>query len=261
MQITRSNSTSAINKILAVVVAVIIIIAAIIAVLLFTISGPLSVSFTISSSGSIFSTGQSVPFSVNQNSSASITSVAWNFGDGQNQTTGTGSTSHSYSNGGLLILFPQRLLPVSKSSFRLLQDRLQTICLCTLLRSSHLTEAEGQTAAVPTIDFQPSLNAKEPIFNVGETVNVFGGFLESPGNSKLDESESYAWNFGNGQTQTVAANSATFLPAQNLTTSYSSPGIYTITLTLTTMENGTSSTYSVTTDRTIRTTSPTRLLP
>jgi peptide/nickel transport system substrate-binding protein len=255
MKVILSNSTSAINKILAVVVAVIIIVAAIIAVLLFTISGPLSVSFSISSSGSIFSTGQSVPFSVNQNSSAAITSVAWNFGDGQNQTTSTGSASHSYSNGGSYLVSAkvtasqQKLLSSSTGSATN-YDSLYPITVQT-----NLTESEGQTASVPTIDFQPSLNAKEPIFNVGETVHVFGGFLESPGNSNWTI-ENYAWNFGNGQTQTVPANSSTFLPAQNLTTSYSSPGIYTITLTLTTMENGTSNTYSVTTDRTIAATSP-----
>jgi ABC-type transport system substrate-binding protein len=86
------------------------------------------------------------------------------------------------------------------------------------------------------------------VFNVGTAVNPVGGFLELPANSNFTIQQ-YAWNFGNGQKQTVSPSSATSEPTQNATVTYSSPGLYPLSLTLTTTWNG--ETVSVTTVNTV----------
>src|SRR5208282_2870207 len=61
--------------------------------------------------------------------------------------------------------------------------------------------------------------------------------------------QGYAWDFGNGNKQTAAASSDTWLPSENVTSSYSNPGLYPLSLTLNTASNG--ETFSITTVRTI----------
>jgi ABC-type transport system substrate-binding protein len=111
-----------------------------------------------------------------------------------------------------------------------------------------LSQNQGQEASVPTISLPTSTNPTAPVFNTGDVVHPVGGFLEAPANSNWTISE-YAWDFGNGNKQTVAASNDTGEPVQNVTATYSTPGLYPVSLTLTTGFSG--GTFSVTTVRTI----------
>jgi peptide/nickel transport system substrate-binding protein len=235
---------------------VIIIVAAILGGLYF-LGGPLALSFTIGTSTNVGAAGSPVTFTVFPSvSGATISSVVWNFGDGNTATTSSASTSHTYANGGHYLVEAQ----VTASYINLLHSYTTTVtnnlALFPLEIQANLSPALATNASVPTINFDVTKNAKAPVFQTGETVYAFGGYLEQPANSSLWTIDRYTWDFGNGQKQTVAADPTNnYLPAQNITTSYSSPGLYPMKLTLTTNSSTGLPPVNVTTIQTVAITS------
>jgi len=238
---TRSRT-----KALAVIVVAIVVVAA---VSFYFISQPVHLSVSVASSTSVGTAGSPITFTVIPTpSSASISSVLWNFGDGVNQTVSGATAAHTYANGGRYLVLAQ--VTATYQNFLLPGSAIASnnAALFPLTIEANFTQNGAQEGSVPTIDFPSSTNPTAPIFNVGETVSSVGGFLELPADSNWTIQE-YSWNFANGNSQTVNASNETGDPIQNVTASYSNPGLYPLSLTLTTTSNGES--FSVTTMRTI----------
>ncbi|MEB3691495.1 MAG: ABC transporter substrate-binding protein [Caldisphaeraceae archaeon] len=104
---------------------------------------------------------------------------------------------------------------------------------------------------VPTIVFNVTKNPTAPIFTVGEAAYFSGGFLQPPSGTNMTIYE-YVWNFGNGKTLKVMANKTTHLPVTNpVSTTYSSPGLYSVSLTIITKNTYTGKTYNYTSYQTV----------
>jgi len=234
------------TKVLAIVVVVILIVAVL---SIYLTSRPVSLAVSVAASTSVGTAGSPVTFTVIPTpSSVSVTSVVWNFGDGTNQTSSGVSTTHTYANGGRYLIFAQ--VTANYQSFLIASTVTGSngLTLFALTVEPNLSSADAQEASVPTISFAAATNPTAPVFNVGDSVQPSGGFLELPANSNWTI-QTYTWNFGNGQRQSVSASNSTSEPAENVTGTYSTPGLYPLSLTLTTDWNG--ATFSVTTVRTI----------
>jgi len=230
----------------AVLVIVIVVVASVVG--FYLMAKPTSVSISVATSASVGTAGSPVTFTaIPSVSSASISSVVWNFGDGANQTVNGASTTHTYTNGGRYLILAevtttsQGLIPSSVVSSN-------SLSLFPLTVLPSLTQDQSQEASVPTVSFPSATNPTAPLFNVGDIVHPVGGFLEAPANSNWTITQ-YSWSFGNGNQQTVSASNDTGYPTQNVTASYSNPGLYPLSLTLTTGYNG--ATFNVTTIRTV----------
>jgi hypothetical protein len=131
-------------------------------------------------------------------------------------------------------------------------------------------ESYAQLITVPVITL---VNLTEPIVSVGQTVHLMAGFLQPPTGTNMTIEE-YIWNLGNGTTLTIpsrngtgyavevwltGSGNVTYLePARNpINVTYSSPGLYTVSLTVVTENITTKATYSYTTYYTIAVSSPT----
>ena len=212
-------------------------------------SKPSSLSISIASSTSVGTAGSPITFTVIPSlASASLSSVAWNFGDGVNQTVSGATVTHTYADGGHYLVLAQATATLQSFLFTSSTIGSNSLALYPLTVQPNLTPDQAQEASVPTISFPSSANPTAPVFNAGEVVSPTGGFLETPANSNWTISE-YVWNFGNGNSQTVNASNETGDPTQNVTATYPNPGLYPLSLTLTTNSNGMTS--SVTVMRTI----------
>ena len=233
------------TTILAVIVIAIVIVSA---ATYFISTKPTSMSVSVATSTSVGTAGSPITFTaIPSLSSASISGVVWNFGDGVNQTVSGASTSHTYASGGRYLVLAQVTASVQSFLFPSSVMSSNSIALYPLTVEPSLSPDQADEASVPTINF-PTSNPTAPVFNVGDVVQPVGGFLQAPANSNWTITQ-YVWDFGNGNKQTVAASSDTGLPTENATTTYPSPGLYPLSLTLTTGSNG--ATFSVTSLRTV----------
>jgi len=240
------NTHSVARMTAALIVIVIIIVAGV--VFYFT-TKPTTLSVSVATSESVGTAGSPITFTaIVSPSSASISSVVWNFGDGANQTVSGASTTHTYADGGRYLVFAQVTASVQSFLFSNPSVGSNSLALFPLTVQPSLTQAQAQEASVPTVNFPSAANPTAPVFNIGDVVHPVGGFLEAPLNFNWTISQ-YAWDFGNGNKQTVPASSETGDPTQNVTVSYSNPGLYPLSLTLTTEWNG--ATFDVTTVRSI----------
>ena len=234
------------TAVLATVVIVIIVVAA---VSVYLSTRPITLSISVATSTSVGTAGSPISFTALPSpSSASISSVVWNFGDGTNQTVNGASVTHTYANGGRYLILAEVTATYQNFLFPSSLVGSNSLALFPLTVQPSLTQNQAQEASVPTVDFPSATNPTAPVFNVGDVVHPVGGFLELPANSNWTIQE-YAWHFGNGNTQSVPASNATSEPTENSTVSYSSPGLYPLSLTLTTGWNG--ATFSVTTMTTV----------
>jgi ABC-type transport system substrate-binding protein len=210
---------------------------------------PTSMSVSVATSTSVGSIGSPITFTVIPNpSSASINSVVWNFGDGANQTVSGATVTHTFANGGHYLILAQVTATYQSFLFPSSASGSNNLALFPLTVEPSLPEDQAEKASIPTINFPSATNPTAPVFKVGDVVSPVGGFLEVPANSNWTI-QKYVWDFGNGKSQTVAASSDTAAPTENATTSYPSPGLYPLSVTLTTSSNGAA--FSVTTMRTI----------
>jgi peptide/nickel transport system substrate-binding protein len=206
-------------------------------------------SVLVSTSTSVETAGSPITFTaIPSPTSATITSVVWNFGDGVNQTVSGASTTHAYANGGRYLILAQATVAYQSFLFPGSAIASNSLALFPLTVQPSLAADQTDKASVPTIDFPAATNPTAPLFNVGDVAHPVGGFLELPANSNWTIQE-YVWDFGNGNRQTVAASSDTGGPTENVTASYSNLGLYPLSLTVTTGSNG--ATFSVTIVRTI----------
>jgi ABC-type transport system substrate-binding protein len=234
------------TTILAVSVLVIIVVAS---VSVYLSTRPIALSVSVATSTSVGTAGSPITFTVLLSpSSASVSSVVWNFGDGSNQTVSGASTTHTYTNGGHYLILAQ--VTATSQSIILPSSALgsNSLALFPLIVQPSLTSDQAPEASIPTISFSPATNPTAPVFNTGDVVHPVGGFLEPPANSNWTIQE-YVWDFGNGNKQSVSASNDTGLPSENVTAAYSNPGLYPLSIILTTGSNG--ATFSVTTVRTI----------
>jgi len=128
----------------------------------------------------------------------------------------------------------------------------------------------AQLITVPVITL---VNLTEPIVSVGQTVHLMAGFLQPPTGTNMTVEE-YIWDLGNGTTLTIPSVNGTgyalqtwltgsgdtsyLEPAKNpINVTYSSPGLYAVSLTVVTENITTKATYSYTTYYTIAVSSPT----
>ena len=218
------------------------------AITFFVTMKPTALSVSVATSMSVGAAGSPVTFTaIASPSSASISSVVWNFGDGTNQTVSGASTTHTYANGGRYLILAE--VTATSQSFIIPSSAVgsNSLALFPLTVQPSLTSDQAPEASIPTISFPPATNPTAPVFNAGDVVHPVGGFLNAPANSNWTITQ-YVWDFANGNKQTVTASN-TGEPSENATATYSTPSLYPMSLTLTTGSSG--ATFSVTTVRTI----------
>jgi ABC-type transport system substrate-binding protein len=234
------------TRILAIIVIVIVVVGA---VGFYFTTKPAKLSVSVGTSTSVGAAGSPITFTaIPSLSSASISSVVWNFGDGVNQTVSGATTTHTYANGGRYLVLAQVTATSQSFLFSSSVVGSNSIALFQLTVEPSLAADQAGEASVPTINFPSATNPTAPVFNAGDVLHPAGGFLEEPTNSNWTIQE-YVWDYGNGNKQTVAASNDTGDPVENVTVIYPTPGIYPLSLTLTTVSSG--ETFSVTTMRTI----------
>jgi hypothetical protein len=86
---------------------------------------------------------------------------------------------------------------------------------------------------------------------IGDNAYLYGGFLEPPTGNNVIITE-YVWDFGNGATKTLPANSTSLNPTHNpATATYTQPGLYPVTLTLVTENSTSMTTYRTSIEQTV----------
>jgi len=215
----------AISKALAAVIIVVIVVAVVAGVVLLTHRSPTTIPpIAVASTSLTAAAGTPVTFSVyNPVKTAQIT---FYFGDGASATTNGSSPSvtHVYSIPGHYYVMAEETLNGKVVSNT-------TNSLISLYITPSVSPSEAPYISVPVISFNTTKSPGAPIVKAGETVYLYGSYLELPSNTNITK---YVWNFGNGTTYTVAANSSNdYLPEVNpVAVTYDKPGLYFVTLTV-----------------------------
>jgi len=153
------------------------------------------------------------------------------FGDGHQANT-TSTVVYTYPTPGRYLVGAEELvngLPVS-STF----NALQTIQITTQVNATL-----APLISVPAVSFDIARNPSAPVVEAGESVYLSGGYLQPPSGTNITIAQ-YGWDFGNGATKTLPANSTSFNPVENpVSTTFNQPGLYSVTLTLVTMNSTT----------------------
>jgi len=250
----KSNRHSkALSKTIGIIIAVVIIIAAIAGIYLLTSSHKAVTAQAISLAPTTPIIQQGLPITFTVYDVVPNSQVVLYLGNGQtlNETAATSAVSftYTYNQPGQYLVYAVEYLngkPVQNTSTSLLTIQVNAV----------LNETESQLLSIPVIAFDTAKNPNAPIFTAGSPVYFYGGFLQPPSGQNMTI-EKYMWNFGNGQTMTVPANSSTLSPEVNpVNTTYSSPGIYVVSLTLVTENVSSNSTYQITTYQTVAVTGP-----
>jgi peptide/nickel transport system substrate-binding protein len=188
--------------------------------------------------------GASITFNVYGLESNGIATIY--FGDGEEANT-TSTLTHVYQNAGRYLVGAQEFVggqPVA-STFNALQ---------TIQVTPQVSASVAPLISIPTIAFNVSRNPGAPVFQVGDQVYLYAGFLEPPSGIKITTLPTkgmtgcigggpanlcnyYYWLFGKGTfspvSRTVAANNTTLKPLRNpITMTYGQSGLYPVTLTL-----------------------------
>src|SRR5438093_5583777 len=187
------------------------------------------------------------------------------FGDGQVLETTDSTFNYSYSIPGNYLVWVQQIYA---SNGTVVNDYSASLFKVTIVPD--IPFELSQFVSVPTIYFNTTQNPTAPIFAVNSPVYVYGNYTEisqllTRSTSHLDDStnltdtetltvavDHYYWDFGNGQTLTVAADPATSYPVTNpIAVRYSPSGMYAATLTLFTFETLTTQIYNGTSNITL----------
>jgi ABC-type transport system substrate-binding protein len=165
------------------------------------------------------------------------------FGDGHAANT-TSAVTYTYPTPGRYLVAVQEFVngqPLS-STFNALQ---------TIQVTPTVSESIGPLISIPVVSFDVNRNPSAPVVRVGEDVYLSGGFLEPPSGANMIVSQ-YVWDFGNGATKTLAANSTSYRPAQNPAVStYDRPGLFAVILTLVTENSTSMATYKTSVAQTV----------
>jgi len=153
------------------------------------------------------------------------------FGDGEQANT-TSTITHAYQDSGRYLVGAAEFVGEQQiaSTFNALQLIQVTPQVNTSLAPS---------ISIPAVAFDVARNPYAPVVRVGDQVYLYGGYLRPPSGTNVTIVR-YDWDFRNGVTKAVAANSTSLNPIENpVTTSYAESGLYPVTLTLVS-ENSTS---------------------
>ena len=165
------------------------------------------------------------------------------FGDGHEANT-TSTLTYAYQNPGRYLVAAQEFVndqPVA-STFNALQ---------TIQVTPQVSASLAPLISVPAVSFDVTRNPSAPVVRVGDNVYLYGGFFEPPTGTNMTITE-YVWDFGNGVTKTVTANSTSLNPAENpATATYSKAGLYAVTLTLVTENSTSMAAYRTTVEQTV----------
>jgi len=198
-------------------------------------------SISLAPSTFVAEQGTAITFTVFGLESNGIATVY--FGDG-NQANTTSTVSYTYPSPGRYLVAAQELVngqPIS-STFKALQ---------TIQVTPRVSESLAPLISLPAIAFDVTRNPSAPVVQVGDTVILHGGFLEPPSGTNITITR-YDWDFGNGATKTVAANSTSLKPAENPSAAtYTQTGLYPVTLTLVTENSTSMATYRTSIEQTI----------
>jgi peptide/nickel transport system substrate-binding protein len=185
--------------------------------------------------------GTSITFNVYGLESNGIATVY--FGDGHEANT-TSTISYAYPTPGRYLVAAQEFVngqPVS-STFNGLE---------TIQVTAQVSELVAPLISLPAVAFDVTKNPSAPVVQVGDNVILYGGFLQPPSGNNMTITQ-YEWNFANGATKTVAANSTSLKPTDNSSTAtYSQPGLYPVTLTLVTENSTSMATYRTSIEQTV----------
>jgi ABC-type transport system substrate-binding protein len=164
-------------------------------------------------------------------------------GDGNkvnlNATSSQISFVYKYKNGGVYLVYADEM-----SGGKVISSTINSTLQIRVTPS--VEESIAPYISIPTIGFNTTKNPNAPIVNVGETLYLIGGFLQPPSNENTTIIQ-YVWDFANGNKLTIDANQTTYLPVKNpVNVTYSSPGLYPVSLTLITKNKSTNLTYNTT---------------
>ncbi len=234
-----------------ILVAIIVVLAAVLAVQTLHLipsatpgpSGPVS----IQSAAPTATAGQPVAFSLSNLASGEKARVY--MGDNGIVDTTNSSFTYTFTTGGTYLVW----LQVLNADGSVAQDGASTLLPITILPDLSIQFA--QFVAVPTIYFNTTQNAKAPITTPGTPLYMYGSFTEenllystsqsffnTTANVYSNTTEAvtidhYAWDFGNGVTLSIPANTSTSEPILNgIPATYGHAGVYFAQLSLVTVE-------------------------
>jgi ABC-type transport system substrate-binding protein len=243
------KNKKAISRVAAIVIVVVVLVIVVIGgVSAYFLTRPSTPIGPISLSTTTLTGLQGSPISYSVLGKGSSGKVTINFGDGQS-ATGT-SVTHTYANPGTYIVTSQETVSngtVVESTNNVARS---------ILISPVVNSTISSLVSVPTIAVNTTINPTAPVVSVNTPVYFLGGYVGVPSlgggvptpNVVIYE---YIWNFGNGVTQTVLADPTTFDPVTPVNTTYTTPGVYAVSLTLVTENTTSSQTYSFTTEYSI----------
>jgi ABC-type transport system substrate-binding protein/flagellar basal body-associated protein FliL len=169
------------------------------------------------------------------------------FGDGQSATnlnTSSSSATHTYEYPGAYLVTAQET--VGGKAVSSTNSSMKAITITPTVSSTL-----APMISVPVISQNVTMNPSEPVVTANTSVIFRGGFLEAPTGNNMTVSK-YVWNFTNGISKTILANSTTLNPVENpVSTTYTHTGLYPVSLTLVTTNVSSSQTYSTTVERTV----------
>lgn len=240
----RRSVRKAISRVAVVVIVVVFVVAVAAGVGLYLMQRPSTMTapqMTFAATSLVAGQGTSITFTVSNlltNAQANIS-----FGDGHYAVTNS-TTSYTYSHPGRYLVaavevYNGKVVSSTYNVTRLIQV------------TPNVDPSLAPLISIPVITFNTTRNPTAPFFTVNQTVWLYGGFLEAPTGTNISIVK-YVWDFGNGKQQTVNANSTTFKPETNpVSTSYTAPGLYPVSLTLYTENTSTGKMYSYTVYQTV----------
>jgi ABC-type transport system substrate-binding protein len=198
-------------------------------------------SFSLAPSTLVAVQGANITFNVYGLESNGVATVY--FGDGHEANT-TSTLTYTYQNAGRYLVGAQEFVngqPVA-STFNALQ---------TVQVTLQVSESLAPLISVPAVAFDVNRNPSAPVVQVGDNVYLYGGFLQPPSGANVTIT-GYVWDFGNGITKTVPANTTSLKPAYNPAQSmYNQAGLYPVTLTLVTQNSTSMATYRTSIQQTV----------
>lgn len=243
----RIKFSRALSRTAAIAIAIIIIIAAIAGIYLLTSTHKSVTVQAISLAPTSFASeqGNTITFTIYGVTPGS--NVVLYLGDGheinETATSNTLEVSYTYNQPGTYLVYAVEYLngkPVQNTSTSLLQIQVLGV----------LNSTATQFLSIPVISFDTAKNPQHLLFKL-EPQCFLRRLSTTPSGQNITISK-YIWNFGNGQTLTVNANSSTLDPEINpVNTTYTTPGLYTVTLTLVTQNTSSGTTYEYTTYQSI----------
>ncbi len=241
----KHTSNRALSRtIWAIIIVVILVVAMVGAVYSYIATRP-TTQISLSASTLATTQGTAITFSVAHLASDGKATVY--FGDGQSATGLTASsptTTYTYKSAGTYLVTAQET--DSSTVVSSTNSVLMTIQITPTVSSTN-----APLISIPVISLNSTTNPNEPVVAANTPVIFNGGYLEAPSGPNMIISE-YIWDFANGVSDTVPANSNTMDPNVNpVNATYTQTGLYPVSLTLVTENSVTLQTYSTTVVRTI----------